>query len=357
MIGGGIAGLAAAWQLSDLGVRDVLLLEAEPMLATHASGRNAAIFLPLEESRYAVWLAARSRDILDSQLGTSWLSAQGVVLASQEADALDELRYTARNLEVFHTSMSAAQLHARVPLLREGPLEHAIHLPLGGVVDVHHILTAIRRMALAGGVRIRTQARVQEIHVAQKRVTGVTLVGGAHIESERVVVAAGTYAGPLGKQAGAELALMPLRRHLVHLVGDNLPRWKSPVVWRVDDQVYFRPEAGGILASPCDETPWEPGIPPTSPEALDTLADKLTNLSRALGAARVQRAWACSRTITADREPVIGADPRVRGLLWLAGLGGRGITCGVAAAEALARDAVGLPHPFARTLSVERLLS
>ncbi len=139
-------------------------------------------------------------------------------------------------------------------------------------------------------------------------------------------------------------------------MGNDLPRWKSPVVWRVDEPIYFRPEAGGLLASPCDETPWEPGIPPTSPEALDLLADKLSELAPALGAAKVQRAWACSRTMTEDREPVIGPDPRVRGLLWLAGLGGRGITCGVAMGELLARCAVGLPHPLSGPLSVARLL-
>ena len=118
IIGGGVAGLAAAWQLSDLGVRDVVLLEAETMLATHASGRNAAIFLPLEESDSAIWLAARSRDLLDERLGTSWLSAQGVVLGAADLHALDELRYTARYLDVFHEELNTAQLHARLPLLR-----------------------------------------------------------------------------------------------------------------------------------------------------------------------------------------------------------------------------------------------
>lgn len=326
------------------------------MLATHASGRNAAIFLPLEESKHAVWLAARSRDILDSQLGTSWLSAQGILLASAHERALDHLRFAARQLDVFHGRLNTAQLHARMPLLRDGPLTHAIHLPLGGVVDVHHVLTSIRRLALAKGVQIRTHTRVTQIETHDDRVTGVTLADQSHIECERVVLAAGAYAGALAEQADAELPLTPLRRHLVQLVGEGLPNWKNPVLWRVDKPVYFRPEACGILASPCDETPWDPCIPEASPTALDLLADKLTEISDTLGAARVQRAWACLRTVTDDREPVIGEDPRVRGLLWLAGLGGRGITCGVAAAEVLARSAVGLPHPLARALSAKRLL-
>ncbi len=86
-----------------------------------------------------------------------------------------------------------------------------------------------------------------------------------------------------------------------------------PSWWRVDSPVYFRPEAGGILASPCDETPWEPGIPETSPAALESLASKLSELAPALANARVQRSWACLRTMAEDREPVIGSDPRVQG--------------------------------------------
>ncbi|MFT3923014.1 MAG: FAD-dependent oxidoreductase [Myxococcales bacterium] len=356
MIGGGMAGLASAWQLVALGVPDVLVVEQESMLGVHASGRNAAIFLPLEESTDAVWLAARSREILDARLGTSWLSAQGVLLAAADPDGLDELRFAARRLDVFHERWGAPQLHTRLPILREGPLTQALFLPLGGVIDVHMVQTAIRRRAVARGVRIRTGTRVASIATEGKRVSGVTLTDGSVIRAERVVLAAGAFAEQLASEVGAGLDLVPLRRHLVYLEGDDLPTWKAPALWRVDSPVYFRPEAGGILASPCDETPWEPGIPETSPAALESLASKLSELAPPLAEARVRRAWACLRTMAEDREPVIGSDPRLPGLYWLAGLGGRGMTCGVAAGEMLARGLIGLPHPLARRLCVERLL-
>jgi D-arginine dehydrogenase len=356
IIGGGIAGLASAWQLATRGVPNVLVVEAEPLLGTHASGRNAAIYLPLEESAEAVWLAARSRELLDARLGTSWLSAQGVLLASAGESALDELRFAARRFDIFHERWGAAQLHARFPILREGPLTQALHLPLGGVIDVHMVLTWLRRMALAAGVQIRTNCRIEALAVSSKRITGVVLADGSFVGAERVVIAAGAFSEALAGEVGADLALVPLRRHLVYLVGDDLPNWKHPTVWRVDAPVYFRPEAGGILASPCDETPCEPGIPEASPAALESLASKLTDLAPPLANARVQRAWACLRTMADDREPVIGSDPRVRGLFWLAGLGGRGMSCGVAAGEMLARAMVGLPHPLSRRLAVERLL-
>ena len=72
--------------------------------------------------------------------------------------------------------------------------------------------------------------------------------------------------------------------------------------------------------------------------------------------AEVRRVWACLRTMTEDHELAVGADPRLRGLYWVAGLGGRGMTCGVAAGEMLARVALGMSHPLARNLAPARLV-
>ncbi len=357
IVGGGIAGLSCAWQLAVLGVRDVVLLESEPLLASHSSARNAAIFLPLEESLSAVWLAQRSRDLLDSQLGTGWLSAQGVTLVAAGEDPLDELRFAARRFGVFHERWGPATLENRLPLLTDGDAHYAVHVPLGGVMDVHMVLMSLRRWIRALGVGTFTSTRVEGFDVEGQRVRAVRIAGGPTIKCERLLLAAGAWAGQLGVLAGAELHLSPLRRHLVHLVGPDMPRWRTPAVWRVDaEQTYFRPEAGGVLASPCDEEPWEPGVPATSPDQLEALATKLARLTPSLGDAQVRRSWACLRTMSSDREIVAGEDPRIKGMFWLAGLGGRGMTCGVAAGELLARLMAGLPHPLIRTLSPQRLL-
>ena len=327
------------------------------MLAMHASARNAAIFLPLEDSLNAVWLANRSRDLLDGRLGTSWLSAQGVALVAGYTEPLHELRYAARKYGVLHERWGALQIESRLPLLATGDVHHALYLPLGGVMDVHAMLGALGRWARARGTRIFTSSRVSSIDLKKGRVVGVQLDDGRSITCERVVLAAGAWAGALAEQTRAPLELTALRRHLVLLGGEHMPRWNTPVVWRVDDSpTYFRPEAGLLLASPCDETPWQAGIPSVDPAALEQLALKLENLAPELAGADVRRVWACLRTMTSDREPAVGGDPRVQGLYWLAGLGGRGMTCGVAAGELLARTMVGLPHPLLRNLAPSRLV-
>ncbi|HSN26579.1 MAG TPA: FAD-dependent oxidoreductase, partial [Kofleriaceae bacterium] len=110
------------------------------------------------------------------------------------------------------------------------------------------------------------------------------------------------------------------------------------------------------LASPCDETAWPAEISPVDAREIEPLAAKLLALAPPLADSAVVRAWACLRTMTVDREPAIGRDPRVRGLWWIAGLGGRGMTGGVAAGELLAHALLDHDHPLLDALAPARLV-
>jgi len=351
-----MAGLAAAWQLTQKGMGDIVVLEAEDMLASHSSARNAAIHMPLEESVAAINLAARSRSLIDERLGTSWISVNGMVYCTNDADGLDELRFWARQAGVFHQLWPDSKLRGHVPLLDKGPEYHALCLPLGGVMDIHRLTTYLASAAKARGARLVTEARVAQITVEGGRVTGCDLEDGQHIRSAKVVIANGAWAGSLGASVDCPLPLTPLKRHLAQLSDAPPGTSQMPVVWRLDDEVYLRPESGGLLASPCDEVPWEPELPTPDPEAMDILGGKLRRLSTRLEGCGVQQSWACLRTVAPDREPVVGADPRLEGLFWSAAFGGRGMTAGPAAGEVLACAVLGQDDPLAVTLQPGRLL-
>jgi D-arginine dehydrogenase len=106
-----------------------------------------------------------------------------------------------------------------------------------------------------------------------------------------------------------------------------------------DEQFYFKPDAGRLLASPADETPAEPH---------DAWADEMDVaicIERVQTAAdipvqRIVRSWAGLRSFVADRSPVIGYDAAAPSFFWLAGQGGYGVQTAPAAARtagALAR--------------------
>jgi glycine/D-amino acid oxidase-like deaminating enzyme len=357
IVGGGIAGLGVAYHLARAGAGAIRLLEQEPSIATHSSGRNAAIYAPLDDHREMTDLAARTGAHLDDLFatgGAGWLRRTGFTYVSSDAAPVEALAGRARARGVAHELLAGADLTERLPVLGGGRARCGLLLPDAGVLDIHAVASRLAAHARAAGVQIALEARVTRVSVAEGRASGVDLATGEHVPADAVVIAGGAWAASLGASCGAPLPFVPLRRHLVHLDPPEPLPADSPVVWALEDEVYFRPETGGVLASPCDEVPWPPSLPPPDAAALDILAEKLSRIAPRLGPAGVRRAWACLRTFAPDRMPVAGADARVEGLFWLAGLGGSGMTVGLGAAEVVAACVRGDTHPLAAAVAPSR---
>lgn len=357
IVGGGIAGLSAAALLAPH-VR-VLLLEREPLLASHASGANAAIHRPLEHDAFSAQLARRCRELLQTLCGPQVLDRTGLLLVSRRAEAVRGLSSAAEAEHLQSEVLEQLQLTQRVPALRRGQVTHGLLLHEGGVLDLHLLVSSLATRARGLGAELRTSCAVAALQRVDQRVTGVRLESGELIRAEHVVIAAGAWSAGLGAALGLELPLTPLRRHLVQLRAPEEHSKRQPVVWRLEDEVYFRPESQGLLASPCDETVWPATETPASdPAALDLLAEKFQRTAPGLAQAQVQRAWACLRTFAPDRELVIGPDPRASGLHWLCGLGGRGMSVALAAAELLVEQILrGPATSLDARFKVARLLS
>lgn len=359
IIGGGIAGLAVAWSLVRMRAGSVALLEREPLFASHSSGRNAAIFRVLDPSAGVPELALRSGELLDELLPRgAWLRETGALLVARSAPPLEPLLAIARAQGVRHVVLEGPELSELSPPLAHGTATAGIHIPGDGVMDIHAIAFELAQAARRGGARLHAGAPAEAVEVRAGRAVGVRLAGGEILSAGAVVIAAGAWSAGLGEAAGAPLPLAPMRRHLVQIDPRGPLPPGSPIVWAVDDEeVYYRPESGGALASPCDEDAFAPCIPPEAPQALALLAEKLSRVAPALGDASVRRGWACLRTFAPDRALVAGPDPRVAGLYWLSGLGGHGMTAGIGAGELAAKGVLRQPHPLAAALSPARLLA
>jgi D-arginine dehydrogenase len=226
------------------------------------------------------------------------------------------------------------------------------------VLDIHALTSLLASVARERGVVIESRSEVTRVEVSAGSVQGVALRDGTRLAAQHVVLAAGAWGAELGRACAAPLPLQPMRRHLVVLRAQSRPSAMRPVVWRLEDEIYYRPESSGWLASPCDETPASALPQPSDPAALVLLAQKLARLAPRLAAASVvQRSWACLRTFAPDREIVAGPDPRLRGLHWFGALGGRGMSIAPAAGEWVAQGLLGdAPHPLSGAVAVSRLL-
>ncbi len=359
VVGGGIAGLAVAYHLSQAKFGRIVLCEQEDLLASHSSGRNAAIFRHLDTSASVLPLALRSRDILDSLL-PSWLHRRGALFIAQTKNGLQSLKQLADEHSITYSQLDARGLQAEISALAFTSAQAGLLVPDDGVIDIHGVCTALASAARNNAATLLTRTRVRQILVHNATVQGVQADNGQAISSPVVVNACGAWAQQLGKTAQVVLPLIPYRRHLALLEPSNtrVVSDQSPVVWSVDEEVYFRPESGGILASPCDEDSFHPCIPPESELARELLAEKLLRIAPRLADSGIRRSWACLRTFAPDRAMIAGPDPRISGLFWMAGLGGHGMTAGVATGELVANLICGQsPHVSAPFLSPSRFVS
>ena len=135
IIGGGIAGLAAANGLARAGVGRVLLLEREPVLCSHSSGRNAAIFRHLSGGLGDVELAKRSRSLLTELLGSeeAWLQKTGAWFVSEGPKPLEALAALAVRERVACEQAKGTALESALPSLQGGVIRRGLFFPDDGV--------------------------------------------------------------------------------------------------------------------------------------------------------------------------------------------------------------------------------
>ncbi len=347
IVGAGLAGAATAWWLRRMGADRLLLLEQEPLAGGHASGKNAGIARQAAEDLPTSVLCARGTAFLKSppegfcnhpliQVTGGYLLVNG----REDHHLLNALQRMAlaAGAEAYPVDRAAAL--AASPLLRGAPFTAALHCPGDGVVDIHALLSSYLR-----GAEVVTGARVTGFESEGRRLRAVTTDRGTY-RADLVVNAAGAWADEVARLAGSSgAALSPKRRHLLHTgpVRDAEPG--GPYLWCVAPPLYVRPESGGYLMCPCDEEPSAPCAPPVDPEAAVWLAERLRETLPALSGAPVARVWAELRTFSRDGGFLVGRDPQVANLFWVAALGGHGMTASAAVGELAASLILGAVPP------------
>lgn len=328
VIGSGIAGAAVACRLAaDL---EVTLVEREATPGLHATGRSAAMLNETSGDPVVCALATASRPFLadpppELGLAVPLLGPRGLLWVGGHGTdhRLDAL--VAKAPWAAHR-VDPAGARALVPSLAEGAVAAGgVHEPGAMTIDVAALLDGYLRAFRAAGGDLRLSAEVARCTRTGGPGGGWLVEAGPHrITAPLVVNAAGAWADVVAAGAGlSPLGLQPMRRTAaLASAPPEVAAW--PMVMDVDGRWYAEPETGGLLISPADEAPVDPGDP--RPEEIDVArAIDLVNEALGLELRRVQRAWAGLRTFTPDRIPVAGPHPDDPSFVWLVGQGGSGI--------------------------------
>jgi D-arginine dehydrogenase len=339
IIGAGMAGAATAYHLTQLGATRVIILEQENIAGMHSSGRNAAMVRQVVSDKAIARLASQGADFLlhlpeDWPVETAYLKNGSLLLSQKEWAPEDDA--AGRQLGARWKSLEEAC--EQVPVLKGSPAKGAVWCPSDGVIDIHGLLQGFLRSATLRGAELRFSSRLMSVVVSENKVHAV-LTDSDEISCDVIINASGAWAGDIGRMAGAsDIPLKPYRRHIFVTESCAWVQTGWPIVWDISHEVYFRPESGGLLLSPCDETWHQPGIPPTDSSALELLAEKVSRCFPELPDLPIQSSWAGLRTMTPDKRFVVGWDPLLEGFFWVAGLGGHGVTVSSAVGRLAARQ-------------------
>jgi D-arginine dehydrogenase len=347
VIGAGIAGASVAAHLAQ--TRNVVLLEREERPGYHSTGRSAALFTEIYGNPVIRALTRASRGFLfeppgsftDGPLthprGCLYVATAAQLPALRRFHALPDIAPATR-------AVTPAEARGLCPILREEYVAGALLETDSADIEVHALHQGYLRLFRQRNGRLVNNAEARTIERAGE--LWIVRAGAETYAAPLIVNAAGAWADGVATLAGiAPIGLVPCRRTAVLVdppPGMTVNAW--PFVNDVDEQFYFKPEAGSLFLSPADETPVAPGD--AQPDEWDIAAAvERMEAATTLQIKRLKARWAGLRTFAPDRSPVVGFAPQAAGFFWLAGQGGYGIQTAPALSRAAAALALGGPLP------------
>lgn len=330
VVGGGITGVATAWNLAQEGV-DVVLVERGEIGAAGSGANAGSLHAQIQHSPFVergmAWARAyepATRFLLASiglwrrlsdDLGEDLeVSLTGGILV---ADSEDQMRAIGRKVAAEHAHglnselLSAVDLHALAPYLAESMIGGE-YCADEGKANPLLATAALARAAAARGARVLARTELQGLKQTGSGFNAVTSAG--EVRCRKVISCGGVEAGAVTAlvqnhvavsgepiQASVTEAVAPMIRHLIYYAGAPLTLKQA--------------RAGSILIG----GGWPARIrghrAEVSRESLLGNLEVAVRVAPEIRRARVMRTWAGFVNATASWLPVIGELPGTPGLL------------------------------------------
>lgn len=366
IIGGGIAGASTAYQLTKLGVADVVLLEQGQLTCGttwHAAGlvgqlratRNAT-----RMSRYGIELYATLEG--ETGLATGWKQCGSLNVAKtpERLKLLKRQMARAKSFGIefeFVTPSEAGRIYS---LLRTDDLSGAVWIPGDGKANPTDLTQSLAKGARLRGARIVEGARVTAVIVERGRAAGVryrTTDAEGEVRCETIVNCAGQWARELGALSGVNVPLFSAEHF--YLVTRPIPGVHPdlPVLRDPDGYIYYKEEVGGLVMGGFEPVakPWNvPRIPEgfefrLLPEDWDHFAILMRNAihrTPCLETAQIRMLVNGPESFTLDGNFILGEAPELRGYFVCAGFNSAGIANAGGAGKLVAEWIVGGAAPL-----------
>ncbi len=362
IIGGGIMGLATAYQLAALGCTDVVVLEGHH-LAWGASGRNGGGVRQQWSTELNIRLMQESLEIcrgFAQELGVNiWMRQGGYLFLARSTAQLDRMKKAIalqNRCDVPTRLLDMAEARRIVPELDDGPFAGACYNPTDAIVFPWPFLWGYARAAARRGVEIHTRTPVTAI---ERTGSGFVLhTAKGEVAAGRVLIAAGAWSGQVARLAGAELPTWPVRHEI--LSTEPLKPFLKPMVSVLDSGLYFSQSLRGeVVGGITLEEPRTDTIQLGSRLGfLQAMAEGLLEVIPRMGHLKVVRQWAGPYDMSPDGSPLVGELPAAPGVFVCCGFVGHGFMMAPVVSRHYARHLLGREtHPLFQEWRPDRRLS
>ena len=176
-------------------------------------------------------------------------------------------------------------------------------------VNPYRFADALRAAARARGARILSHTEATGVRVESGRVTGVQTKSGT-IPCDIVVNAAGAWAAEIGRTAGLEIPVHPVRGQIV--CTETLPEILSACVSTTDCYLAQKQHGEVIIGSTTEEVGFDAGV---TPSAITSLSAGAVRAAPFLARAAVKRVYSGFRPGSPDELPILGPVEGLSGYL------------------------------------------
>jgi sarcosine oxidase subunit beta len=328
IIGGGVVGLSIAYYLAKAGMKGITVLEKD-LIGEGSTGRCAGGVRLQFSTPINIQFSLASMEIFlhfEDEFGVSAEFKQtGYLFLSstlEEFDLFKENVAVQKSWGIDVELLNSPAIKERWPHLYTGDLTGGTFCARDGYAGPYEVVQGFARRARDLGVKIIQKTEALGIGKARGRVESILTSQGV-IRTGTVVNAAGPYAHQVGKMAGIDIPVRPVRRQI--FVTGLFKKIRDPLPMTIDfhNSWYFRREHPGyLLAGPQDEEASFNTV--VDFESMIHAARKAVHRVPVFKDAGIVRGWAGLYELSPDNHAILGKVPEVEGFICANGFSGHG---------------------------------
>ncbi len=334
IIGGGVIGCSIASSLTQRGCRNVVVVERNTIgsgSTAKAAGGIRQQFSCESNVRLAMYsvdffehfherleLSPEAGGVDFHQVGYLFLLSTKEAFTSFERNAALQ-QHLGLPVEV----LTPEQVGTRWPWLQVSDVVGATYCPTDGYGSPHEVTQAFAAQARRLGASFVEGASVSAITRKGARIVTVETNRGT-FSPGIVVICAGAWSREVGRMAGVEIPVQPLRRMCFTTDPFDAIPHDAPMTIEMQNTFHFRPEGSGFMLGTSDQH--EPYSFNTTMnwEWLNTVVEDAVKRVPLFEQAHIHQGWAGLYETSPDSNAILGPVPEVENLLVATGFSGHG---------------------------------